>query len=195
MPTDQVTADNLNQAMEFDHVIQVHADGAVTDAPDTVHAPELYDDELHHHTFGPLTWTLMNGYSGQHGYSGPMMHQSEFIGGGLARDILAAPGYYVALVNRTSDDAEPTEWAVARADIPEPVSHRWDVQIDVHGGADIRASLRAAAANLTGCLRGHGVRADITAFDGDGDAIDAWSTTDEPTTTATASRPPRSPGV
>lgn len=110
-----MTAD-LSSLMGFDHVIQVHADGMVTDAPDTVHAPDLYDGELHHSPGSP-EWTLMDGYSGQYGYSGPLMHQSEFIGGGLARDILAAPGYYVALIDVTSDD-EPTEWAVARADAP-----------------------------------------------------------------------------
>jgi hypothetical protein len=97
----------LNDMMEFDHVIEVHADGSVTDAND-VYAPDLFDDELMSDD-----WTLLNGYSGQSGYSGPIMHNSEFIGGQLERDILAEPGYYVALVNNSLDDDEPEGWAVA----------------------------------------------------------------------------------
>lgn len=46
------------------------------------------------------------------------MHTSEYIGGGLARDILAQPGYYVALVEYPSDGGEPDGWAVARMDAP-----------------------------------------------------------------------------
>jgi hypothetical protein len=111
------TVDNLNDVMEFEHVIQVHPDGTITDAQ-SVDAPDLYDGELHYRPDRP-PWTLMKGYSGQHGYAGPLMHQSEYIGGGLARDILAQPGYYVAVINRNSDDEEPTEWAVARADVPD----------------------------------------------------------------------------
>lgn len=105
---------NLNDVMEFDHVIEVRGDGTVIARPD-VYAPNLYDDDFEPGTTG---WALLNGYSGQHGYSGPMMHQSEFIGGRMARDILDTPGVYVALVNYTlEEDADgewyPTEWAVA----------------------------------------------------------------------------------
>jgi hypothetical protein len=64
----------------------------VTDAGTDVYAPTLYDDEL-----DSDRWELLDGYSGQYGYSGPVMHPSEFIGGGMARDILATPGTYVAV--------------------------------------------------------------------------------------------------
>jgi hypothetical protein len=97
----------LNDDMDFDHVIEVHADGSVTDARG-VYAPELYDDEL----MGD-GWELMDGYSGQDRYSGPIMHNSEFIGGQMEQDILANPGYYVALVNNSSEDEEGEGWAVA----------------------------------------------------------------------------------
>ena len=100
---------DLNTQMEFDHVIEVHADGTVIDAPDGIYAPELHDTQLESGT----GWSLMNGYSGQYGYSGPGMHPSEFIGGGLERDIRATPGYYVALVDYPSDGSEPNGWAVA----------------------------------------------------------------------------------
>lgn len=101
----------LNDIMEFDHVIQVLEDGIVLHIKD-VYAPELRDGELHQHWEGPQ-WTLLDGYSGQYGYSGPLMHQSEVISGGMERDILAIPGLYVALANYPLDDSDPTEWAVA----------------------------------------------------------------------------------
>ena len=110
-----VTADTLNSVMDFDHVIRVHKDGTVTDAPD-VWAPEMHDGELEaydHIPNQPVGWSLMTGYTGQDSYYGPCMHASEFIGGDMARDILSAPGYYVALVDYPSDDTEPESWAVA----------------------------------------------------------------------------------
>jgi hypothetical protein len=87
---------SLSNQMDFDRVIEVHEDGTVT-FPTGIYAPEVYDD----HVEAP--WTLMNGYSGQHGYAGPTMHASEQIGGRLATDILATPGYYVAVVSLDSD--------------------------------------------------------------------------------------------
>lgn len=91
----------LSDLMDFDHVIQVHLDGSVTDA-DGVWAPELHVGTLDEWAYiegQPKGWRLMRGYSAQYGYPGPLMHPSEFIGGGMERDILAQPGLYVALVN------------------------------------------------------------------------------------------------
>lgn len=101
-----VTRETLNNFMEFDHVIRVHPDGTVSE-PEGIYAPELHEGEL-----SGNGWTLLNGYSGQQGYRGPIMHASEFIGGGMADDILSAPGLYVSLVDGT-DDGEPEGWAVA----------------------------------------------------------------------------------
>jgi hypothetical protein len=106
----------LSDLMEFDHVIEVHADGSVTNAPNIreLWAPELMNDELPDN----CGWSLMGGYTGQEG-GGDTMHDSEFIGGNMARDILATPGYYVAIVGYwLSDDDETDEvvlegWAVA----------------------------------------------------------------------------------
>lgn len=112
--TIKVTRDNLNDIMSFDHVIQVHADGAVTE-PSGVYAPELHDGEIE-----GREWTLLTGYTGQYGYRGPIMHDSEYVGGYLADDILAEPGVYVALVNYLSDPEGGNSsgglegWAVAR---------------------------------------------------------------------------------
>lgn len=113
------TVDNLNSILEFDLVVEVHPDGTVTPRHDLL-APSLLDDEL-----DSPHWVLLDGYSGQHGYRGPIMHASEFIGGGMARDVLATPGVYVALVSSytTDADGEPAGddgdlyvegWALAR---------------------------------------------------------------------------------
>lgn len=90
----------LSRLMDFDHVVRVHADGSVTDAEPGVWAPELSPEGRDVLTAASEAdgWALLNGYSGQYGYRGPIMHPSEFIGGGMARDILARPGLYVALV-------------------------------------------------------------------------------------------------
>jgi hypothetical protein len=113
-------ARSLSDRMEFDHVIQVHEDGTVTDGPLGFYAPELYwfDGDDSHHLDGGGSWELLNGYSRQDRYSGPIMHASEQIGGAMERDILAEPGIYVALVCYVVDPddewPEPAGWAVAR---------------------------------------------------------------------------------
>lgn len=104
---------DLNAIMEFDHVVRVHDDGTVT-AEDGIYGPNLLDDDLD----GP-GWTLLDGYSGQDRYSGPIMHDSEFIGGQMAEDILSEPGVYVVIATyyspETDDDDLVCEgWAVAR---------------------------------------------------------------------------------
>ena len=106
----------LNDIMEFDHVIQVHEDGSVTDGPSGVYAPEISWPDVDVTGQG---WQLLDRYSGQYGYSGPVMHPSEYIGGRMERDILAEPGVYVAVVVDEvgdGDDAQtvPVGWAVAR---------------------------------------------------------------------------------
>lgn len=105
----------LNDVMEFDYVIRVGDDRTVTVGPGNAHAPEVYWT-----SGGPIVepgWSLMNGYSGQQSYRGPVMHSSEFIGGRMADDILSTPGLYVAVVVKSLDcDGDETPdagWAVA----------------------------------------------------------------------------------
>ncbi len=110
----------LSDLMEFDHVIEVHSDGTVTDGPSWLYAPNLHDERL-----DSPSWSLMNGYSGQYLYSGPIMNNAEFIGGKMAEAILATPGYYVAIVASWEPEDGTTEaliegWAVARY-----CSHTW----------------------------------------------------------------------
>ena len=107
----------LTDIMEFDHVIEVHPDGSITDRRD-IWAPELRDGELEQGQPGP--WELLNGFSGQDRYAGPIMHPSEYIGGGMERYIRETPGIYVSLVayytpeNPDDNDGDDIEgWAVA----------------------------------------------------------------------------------
>lgn len=95
----------LNYVMDFDHVVQVHADGRVTDDITDVYAPEFVGDSA----TGTAEleddgWSIMSdGYTGQQG-GGNVMHDSESIGGRLERDILATPGFYVAVLCSWQDD-------------------------------------------------------------------------------------------
>jgi hypothetical protein len=124
------TGQSLNSIMEFDHVIRVNEDGSVSDEND-VYAPDIYietDDDgqiLDEHERAYIAdandqgWDLMTGYTDQSGYSGPIMHPSEFIGEDMADDILESPGIYVVIEVSSIDggDSDPIGWAVAyRAD-------------------------------------------------------------------------------
>lgn len=113
----------LNDQMEFDHVIRVMPDGSVVDAEPDIWAPDVHDnldgtvEIMSPH--GSKQWALMNGYSGQDRYAGPVMHASEFVGGGMERDILATPGLYVTVVvycdveDDEDEDDNISGWAVA----------------------------------------------------------------------------------
>lgn len=124
-PWPSVSADDLRAdahalslLMDFDRPITVGADGvARNEHPADVYAPTALHD-------GPADvlldgrpwrehgdWELLTGYTGQYGYNGAVMHASEFIGGGLARDILATPGVYVAVaVECEPDDDDGDRW-------------------------------------------------------------------------------------
>ena len=111
--TVKATPETLNDVMEFDTVIYSHGDGTTVDVLSGIYAPSLFEGELN-----SSEWSLMDGYSGQHGYSGPVMHDSEYIGGRMARDILETAGYYVAVVSYYAPEEEDGEmpiegWAVA----------------------------------------------------------------------------------
>lgn len=121
----------LNDIMEFGHLIRVREGGVIEDdyklqervkfyAPESVDVStdgkgnilDAHDKAMIEELKGQ-GWSFMDGYSGQQGYSGPIMHRSEFIGGGLERDIREQPGYYVAVTVETDDeDEEPAGWAV-----------------------------------------------------------------------------------
>lgn len=118
---------SLNDVMDFDLTVRVLPDGTVDDDPG-VNGPmdltiEVDDDGQSlptadaslHEQAQRQGWSLITGFTGQFGYQGPCMHQSEVIGGGLAEWILSRPGLYVAVALYTDGDNEdgPTEWTVA----------------------------------------------------------------------------------
>lgn len=126
-----VAPDKLNAVMEFDHVVTVNEDGTVSDGPAGVYAPDLLDHEVS----DPTRWAPFGNYTSQQG-GGWLMHNCESIGGQMARDILAEPGTYVAVVAYWSPDenddhadeegAIPEGWAVFRiepAPTAEPVRY------------------------------------------------------------------------
>lgn len=117
---------DLNRIMEFDHVIQVLDNGTVVDGPPGIYAPEFHNDELSGYFRNGVAdvWEQFSaGYTGQYGVATPM-HDSEFIGGRLERDIIDTPGTYAAVVcywdcTCESEVGECNEdhaegWAVAR---------------------------------------------------------------------------------
>lgn len=125
----KVTVDNLNDVMEFDHVIRVNEDGTVSEPVPDVWAPELHavSDDTGQHTAetdpdlkqqaADAGWELESGWTGQYCYHGVCMHASEYIGGRLARHILATPGYWVAVAVYEDDDSGPDSWALAYREV------------------------------------------------------------------------------
>ena len=155
-----MTLTPLTYIMDFDLVVRVDPDGMITEARD-VQAPSLFDDDL-----DSTVWTLLDGFSGQHGYSGPLMHQSEYVGGGLESYIRSHPGLYVSLVNTPADDTEPTEWAVAYCPLPD--MHHTDCDV-------YQAALAGEPFGAYGCSAG--CLADVA--DGDVDWSDYHRVTQE----------------
>lgn len=111
----QVTAETLNSAVEFDSPFTIgHTDDAgitAIERADGVYAPEVYlyvdkdgngvgKEQIDLKDWDEATqWEAVNGYSGQHGYAGPTMHASEFLGGSMAHDVLADKGATYVVVS------------------------------------------------------------------------------------------------
>jgi hypothetical protein len=119
----------LNDIMEPDHVIAVDEDGHITE-PSGIYAPELEmgtdgDGQIldeHEAAYkadaARQGWQILEGFTGQHAYRGPVMHPSEFVGGGLEDHIRETPGSYAVVIVRC-DDGEDAGWAVAYRPPPE----------------------------------------------------------------------------
>jgi hypothetical protein len=116
----------LSWMMDFDTVIYSFGDGRHAVEVVGLWAPSVeeyvtaWDEhetacEWEKSTLDP-PWNLMVGYTAQdiprHLDDG-WMHQSEYIGGRMAEDILGTAGFYAAIYPSSADDSEPTEWAVA----------------------------------------------------------------------------------
>jgi hypothetical protein len=119
VPLSRPNGDPLPQVYAPELSVDVDADGQLL----TLDGADLRDQATRQ------GWELLDGYSGQYGYGGPIMHPSEYVGGDLERDILAEPGVYVVttvacLGPDESDDQDGPDiagWVVARrmhADYP-----------------------------------------------------------------------------
>lgn len=102
--------ETLNRMMSLDGtVVQVLPGGTFRRFPGSVHAPEINmqtDDDgqiLKEHDDAMMAdvkrqgWDVQTGWTGQYSYSGPGMHESEFIGGSVEEHILETPGLWCAL--------------------------------------------------------------------------------------------------
>jgi len=121
----------LDETMSFGRVIEVLPSGRVQDSdefgPEVVYVELDADEQIIDASCngidmtGYYDWELLEGFTGQHGYSGPIMHESEYIGGGLAAHILSHPGHYVVVsvdgwLPESNDDevsSVSVGWAVA----------------------------------------------------------------------------------
>ncbi|AWY03916.1 hypothetical protein SEA_NEDARYA_99 [Gordonia phage Nedarya] len=119
----------LNDLMSFGNVVYSDGEGSVTDEfDDTVFGPEVVYVDLNEEgsVSSPETiemsgygdWELLQGFTGQYSYNGPIMHDSEYIGGRLEDHIRENRGYYAAVIvdgDRTdeNDESIAVGWAVA----------------------------------------------------------------------------------
>jgi hypothetical protein len=119
---------NVNDFMEFNRVVRVSSEGEMTHengvyGPDEVWVELDSDGQMVSLDPSDINiegsgWSLLNGFSGQHGYPGPIMHPSEGLGGGLERHIRSHPGVYVVVevlgMPPGGDGGwDPVGWAVA----------------------------------------------------------------------------------
>lgn len=52
------------------------------------------DDKALYSAIEGTGWELVSGFTGQHGYDGPVMHESEYMGGGIVQYTMDTPGIY-----------------------------------------------------------------------------------------------------
>lgn len=107
-PWVEIDPEDLNRWVEFDSPFEVDGEGGVRYRWE-LHVPSYFDDEID----GSDWETWSQGYTGQYGYSGPVMHNSEYLGGRMASDLLADPGTYVVTaatwthIDEDNNDDEP----------------------------------------------------------------------------------------
>jgi hypothetical protein len=124
----RVDVTELNSFVEFDAPFRVMPDGSVDNSLPNVYAPSVYgygdaDGQVTERETidGREDWEFVDGFSGQYGYSGPVMHPSEFLGGGMARYVLETPGIYcvVGVYDMNDDDGDTALYGWALVTIPD----------------------------------------------------------------------------
>ena len=110
----QVTPDNLNSLVKFDSAFIVTSEG-IEDAHE-VYVPAVQNADVRDIYIESTNWEALTGYTGQYGYNGAVLHASETLSGGLARDILEDVGgiYAVTVVEDMDDPENPAGWCVLK---------------------------------------------------------------------------------
>lgn len=101
----EVTAETLTHKVDFDSPFRVNEDGTISRgigiyAPEQIMGDEIDDKDRKKLVYdfpGYPQWELISGFSGQDSYAGPVMHNSEYLGGGMAEYVLENPGVYCLL--------------------------------------------------------------------------------------------------
>ena len=96
-------AEKALRSFDFDHPFRVTGEGTIADDVRGIYAPDVLDESFE----GP--WEPVTGYSGQDRYSGPVMHNSEYLGGAMLRDMLEQPGIYVQVPCYWTEEDETDE--------------------------------------------------------------------------------------
>lgn len=91
---------------------RVHPDGTATQAR-VLHYPETVQGQEDDDYSELAPWRPVTGYSNQHRYSGPVMHNSEQLGGGMLTDTLETTGTYVCAPVQW-EDGELEGWMLLR---------------------------------------------------------------------------------
>lgn len=109
--------------VDFDHPFRIGFGGVITDAAPGIYGPESVmhseENDVDIDCLNEEWQPFSQGYTGQFGYRGPVMHASEYIGGRLEADILATPGVYVVTSvevepDEEDEDPEPAGWIVLK---------------------------------------------------------------------------------
>jgi hypothetical protein len=109
-----VTVDSLDDLVEFNCPIVSNGDGTISDSP------VYFDGSYDLYQVGHDNWrvdassisgweAVSDGYTGQYGYNGPVMHNSEILSGALAQKMIDEPGTYVLAEAHYMHDDERAE--------------------------------------------------------------------------------------
>lgn len=104
----------LDNSIEFDTAFIVLPDGEYAETGEYV--PSVYNDSETDVYVESSQWEALTGYTGQHGYSGAVLHPSEYFGGGLLKDVSEDIGgeYALTVVYGLEDDSDIIGWCVLR---------------------------------------------------------------------------------
>ena len=106
----------LTHRIDLDCPFTVTTCHVITDRHEGLHAPEVCWSEDGGLEVQSEEWEAWStGMSNQWGYTGPIMHPSEYLGGGMAQTLLDEPGTYVITeVDDLDDPDAPPGWIMLK---------------------------------------------------------------------------------